>query len=78
MSKTISGINAKLLQKNFIDAPRAIEGTIKGTFTKTSKTVEANLPALLLAMSTAMGNPIKMFSNVTTAPKLYDKSKLCQ
>ena len=67
-SKAISGTKAKLLQKNFIDAPRAIEGTINGTFTSTSKAVDGNAPALLLAISTAMGKPIKVFSSVAKAP----------
>ena len=71
-------MKAKLLQKNRIEAPRATDGTINGTLTSTSRIVEGVFPALLRAMSTAIGNPTNVFSNVAKAATKYDRSRLPQ
>ena len=78
MSKAISGMKVKLLQKNRIEAPKATDGTINGTFTSMSRIVEGVLPALLRAISTAMGNPTSVFISVAKAATKYDRSRLPQ
>ena len=77
-SKAISGTKAKLLQKKAIEAPKATEGTINGTLTSMSKTVEGVLPALFRAISTAIGNPTNVLINVVKPATKYDRSRLPQ
>ena len=77
-SKAISGMKVKLLQKNRIEAPRATEGTISGTFTSMSRIVEGVLPALFRAISTAIGSPTNVLTNVANPPTKYDRSRLPQ
>jgi hypothetical protein len=76
--KANSGTNGKFRQKIPIDAPNAIEGTIKGTLDNTSNAVEAPLPHLFLAIRTATGRLKTTFRRVTTVATTYDRRRLCQ
>ena len=73
-----SGMPGTPVQKNFKETPRAIEGTIIGTFIKVSSTNEGHLPKVLRAISIAIGKPKAIPKTVTIAAKLYDRVRLCQ
>ncbi len=60
------------------EIPKAIDGTIKGMLTSTSKIDENVVPSLLLAMRTAIGKPAIVFNKVAIAPTKYDRMRLCQ
>ena len=68
ISNPISGMNAKVFQKMLNEIPRAIDGTIKGMLTSTSKIDESAVPSLLLAIRTAIGKPAITFNKVAIAP----------
>ena len=78
INSQISGIKAKLFQKNLSETPRAIDGTINGILTRTSKIADDKVPNLLLATIIAIGRPIITFKTVTTAPRRYERMRLCQ
>ena len=73
-----SGMNVKLFQKIASEIPKAMDGTINGMLTSTSKTAEGKVPSFFLATRIAMGKPITMFKTVTTTPRKYDRMRLCQ
>lgn len=78
ISNPISGIAVKFFQKMLRETPKAIDGTIKGILTSTSKIDENTVPSLFLAMRIAIGKPIIVFIRVAIAPTEYDKMRLCQ
>ena len=62
-----SDMKLKFCQKNLRETPRAIEGTMIGTFTKELRR-GVNLPAFLLAIIIATGKPNAIFANVAIKP----------
>ena len=79
MRSSISGMKVKLVfQKLPSEMPRAIDGTIRGILTSTSRTVETNPPNFFLAMRIAIGKPMMMLITVTIPPRRYDNTRLCQ
>ena len=75
----ISGMKAKFsFQKMARETPKAIDGTISGMLTSTSKIAEGKVPNFLLATIIAIGRPIITFKTVTTAPRRYERMRLCQ
>src|SRR4030042_5664754 len=71
-------MKAKLCQKNWRETPKAMDGTINGTLTRISSTVEGSFPNFFLAIRIAIGKPTTKPMSVTMAPRRYDRSKLCQ
>ena len=71
-------MKAKLCQKNLRETPRAMDGTIKGMFTRMSNVVEDRFPNFFLAINIAIGNPTTNPRTVTIPPRRYERSRLCQ
>ncbi len=63
-----SGTKAKFFQNMASETPKAMDGTISGMFTRTSKTADGNGPSFLLAITIATGNPSTISKIVATAP----------
>jgi hypothetical protein len=76
--KAISGMNGKFCQKMLIEAPKAMEGTIRGMFDNTSKDAETPDPYRFLAMRIAIGTLATTFKAVTTVATKYERRRLCQ
>jgi len=75
----ISGMKAKFsFQKIASETPKAIDGTISGMLTSTSNIADGKVPNFLLATIIAIGKPIITFKTVTTAPRKYERMRLCQ
>jgi len=79
INNKISGMKVKVsFQKNLRETPKAIDGTISGMLTSTSKIAEGIVPNFFLATIIAIGRPIMTFKTVTTAPRRYERMRLCQ